>query len=187
MNKEQALTEVQKLILDNTNQHYDVTYQDIDCINFVGYTKSHLDWGNFKDMVDWTDKKVIDLSCFHGYFLFKAIEAGAQADSLGLDISGTVLNTTRLINTAMGGKAVFREWKGGDYVPNCDIILCLNCLHHYTANIAQALVEISKAGKQIIFEINNEQVPLIKEYFTVVKEKKSSRARRTVLLVKGVK
>ncbi len=182
MTKEQALAQVTDLVRNNTNTHYDVRYQNIECISWIGYARSDRDWDNFKGMVDWSGKKVIDLSCFHGYFLFKAIQAGAKPDSMGLDISSVVLKTTRLINTAMGGQATFEEWKGGDPIPSADILLCLNCLHHYKDNIDKALDEMAKSGNQIIFGINNDQVDLIKSRFKVVQEKVSSREDRTVIL-----
>ena len=57
---------------------YDKYYQDIECINFIGYTKSSKTWDNIKDLVDWKDKKVADLGCFHGYFSFKSAKTSAK-------------------------------------------------------------------------------------------------------------
>jgi len=56
----------------------------------------------------------------------------------------------------------------------------MNVLHHFKGK--QELVLSKMDCKQVIFEINKEEIPLISKYFKIIKEVKSHRPNRTILL-----
>ena len=163
--------------LENMGEHYDGFYQDIEALQLVGYSESYKTWESIKGLIDWKDKRVIDLGCHHGYFAFKVEDSGGSAR--GLDRSGTVLETASLINEIRGGKVTFKEWKGGDEIPECDLILCLNVLHHFD-NPEKAMAKMNSPA--VVFEANVEQRPLIENHFTVVQEAESHRAGRFIVV-----
>jgi hypothetical protein len=163
--------------LDDSGTDYDKWYQDIEILHFIGYTESHKTWERIKDLVDWKRKSVNDLGCFHGYFAFKAEEAGAVV--WGFDQSSAALTTARMINDLRGGNVIFEEWVAGDALPECDVILCLNSLHHFE-NQERALSRMR--CKQAIFEINEDCLPSVEKYFEVNRRVASHRADRTILL-----
>lgn len=165
--------------LDGAHEDYDIGYQDIELINFIGYSESHKTWENMADLVDWRNKEVVDLGCFHGYFAFKVEDHGGKAH--GLDKSNAVLETARMINDLRGGNVVFSQWEGGRKIPDCDVILCLNVLHHF--DDADAALQEMKAGI-VIFEVYGEQVPLLEKHFRVVREVNSHRKGRVIVLCK---
>ena len=102
---------------------------------------------------------------------------------IGLEKSGTVLKTTRLLAEIIGSQAEFHEWTGGDDYPDCDTILFLNVIHHFGDREMQrkALAKI-KAGTEVIFEINKDQIPLIEELLTIKRSMSSHRKNRLVCL-----
>ena len=157
---------------------YDKNYQDIECIGFHGYSQSHLSWANMKDAVDWKGKIVCDLGCFHAYFSIKASEAGAKKVH-ALDRSRTVLDTVSAIlaeNKMEVGKIEIQEWNGGDSIPECDLILCLNVLHHFD-DIDKALSEMHTTT---IFEINNSDLESVLKYFNILSTLPSHRENRNM-------
>ncbi|MGE5189471.1 MAG: class I SAM-dependent methyltransferase [Gemmatimonadota bacterium] len=156
---------------------HDWKYQDIEILDFVGYSKSRETWKRIRRLVDWKGKRVVDLGCFHGYFCFKAEDAGARAT--GLDRSSSVLTVARMINELRGGSATFAEWVGGDEVPECDLVLCLNALHHFAD--PDKAVSRMRCG-QAIFEIKEESRPVVERYFDVARRVRSHRADRCILL-----
>ena len=161
---------------------YDKYYQDIECINFVGYSKSHKTWENIKDLVDWKDKIIVDMGCYHGYFSFKAEKMGAK-EVTGLEKWESVMDTAMLIKHMIRSKVNFQIWEGGEPTPNADITLVLNMLHH-TKDQEKTLQNINT--KLAIFEVEKTQVNLIKKYFKILKEVESHRVdpgqNRTILL-----
>lgn len=156
---------------------YDKNYQDIEVINFKGYIDSATSWDNMKDLVKWKDKLVMDLGCFHGYFAFKAEREGATV--VGLDKHIGVLDTARLINWLGDDSVKFEYWLESDKIKKCDVILCLNVLHHFE-NAEAVLAGMN--CEEAIFEVNKDQVSLIQKYFEIVKEIDSHRKNRVVLL-----
>ena len=165
---------------------FDSKYQDIECLKFIGYIPSHKSWKIIKPLVKWKEKLVYDMSCFNGYFLFKTIDEGAHPFSVGFDRAIPALKVCELINQIRGGEALFSFWKAGDDIPNPvpHIMLCLNCLHHYKEQKEPFLQKI-RAKECIIFEINNDQIPLIEKYFIVKETHKSPRVKRSILKVKN--
>ena len=176
---------------------YDQLYQDIEVINFIGYSKSYLTWERIKNLVDWKDQRVIDLGCNHGYFVFKVKQAGATK-VLGYDCNEHVLNTVEVIYWLMGyGHPVeqydcnrvrystcnptlsFRYWESNDCIPECDIILCLNVLHHFSN---KDLTLSNMKCKKAIFEINKSDLPIVEKYFKSIQIAKSHRPNRIIIV-----
>lgn len=163
--------------LDGLGKDHDKKYQDIEILNVVGYSESYKTWERISDLIDWKGKRVLDLGCFHGYFCFKVEDAGGVVE--GLDRSPAVLGVARRINDLRGGHVVFREWVGGDELPECDVILCLNVLHHFKDQ--EKSVSRMCCG-QAVFEIKEESRSAVEKYFAVTKEVGSHRAQRSILL-----
>lgn len=179
---------IKKLLKDNFmnylhTQQYDKFYQDIDCINYIGYSSSHRSWNTIKDLVDWKGKKVADLGCFHGYFSLKMAKLGAQVTSM--DNHDGVLATCGYINQIEGNLVETKYWNGGDEVSSdYDVTLALNVIHHFK-DTEKSLQNIK--SKTVIFETNQNLIDLISKYFTVVKKLNSHRPDatgkiRTILL-----
>lgn len=161
---------------------YDKFYQDIGCINFIGYSESFKTWDNIKDLVDWKDKKVADLGCFHCYFAFKVAKLGAMVT--GLDISETVLTTSYYLNQIEGNIINTKKWEGGEEVSaDYDVVLCLNVLHHFS-DAKKALQNIKP--KLVIFETNQNLIDVIITEFNIIKSVKSHRDNRIILLCEKI-
>lgn len=163
--------------LRNRPAGYDKYYQDIEAIGLIGYSESYKTWGAIKQLVAWKNKYVVDLGASHGYFSFKAEDCGAKV--LGLEKSGSVVKTTKWINKLRGGKVIFKQWEGGKVIPKCDIILCLNVLHHFPD---PDKVIKSMKSKKMIFEIKKQHQPLVEKYLKIKKTVPSQRTNRIILL-----
>ena len=159
-------------------QSYDKYYQDIESIGFTGYSKSHISWRHIEALnIEWKDKVVCDLGCFHGYFSLKVESVGADT-VIGLDLSEEVLKTARAINAFSKGNVKFLQWRGGDPTPDCDIALCLNMLHH-TEDVEETIANIR--CKRALFEVNAPQKRIIEKLFKILKEGPSHRRNRILL------
>ncbi len=163
--------------LDGLGKEHDWKYQDIEVLDFVGYSESHKTWERIRGLVDWKGKRVIDLGCFHGYFCFKAEDEGDEA--VGIDRSPPVLEIARAVNDLRGGRVRFRQWVGGDDLPEGDVVLCLNVLHHF-ADPPQAVSRM--ACREAIFEIRKDCRPAVERHFEVLREVPSHREDRVILL-----
>ena len=152
-------------------QQYDKLYQDIECINFIGYTESFKTWDNIKDLVDWKDKKVADLGCFHCYFSFKIAKLGANVTAFDNNVS--ILEIANYINDIEENIIYLKRWTGGEEISSeYDITLCLNVLHYFS-DIKKGLQNIK--SKIVIFETNKNLVSIISEEFNIIKTIKSHR------------
>lgn len=157
---------------------YDKFYQDIDYIDFIGYSKSYETWERIKSIFDWKDKKVADLGAFHGYFSFKIAELGGIVTAM--DRSPIVLETTEILNQCYGSPIKTQVWVGGEEVSEeFDISLCLNALHHF-GDQEKALKNIK--SEFALFEVKYDQCFLITQYFDVFKKVQSHRVGRIILL-----
>lgn len=159
---------------------YDKLYQDIEILDFVGYSESHKTWDNIKDLIDWKDKVVIDAAGFHGYFSFKVEHEGA-AQIFCLDRSAEVLETTACIKELNNSNIVLQQWESKELIPTGDIILFLNCLHHFPE--PELTLQNTKCTYGI-FEINNNQTVLIKKYFDIISTGDSHRVDRSIIMGK---
>ena len=157
---------------------YDKMYQDIEYINMVGYSQSFKTWEAIKGLVEWKDKKVADLGCFHGYFSFKIAELGGKPT--GMDRSATVLKTTEMLNEVYGFPITTKVWVGGELVSEeFDVSLCLNMLHH--CEDEEKTLQNMKS-KMAVFEVKYDQSFLINQHFDVIKKVQSHRIGRIILL-----
>lgn len=161
-------------------QEYDKFYQDIEILDFKGYSESYKTWDSLKNLVDWKGKVVVDLGCFHGYFSFKIEDEGGIPT--GLDKHEKVIETSRMINKVRGGRVAFQQWEDGKAIPDCDVILCLNVFHHF-ANKDAALSAMK--CQMVIFEINEDDRPIIEKYFRDIKQYASCRKNRIILLAEN--
>ena len=163
-------------------QTYDKGYQDIECLNRIGYTESFKSWKNMKKLkVNWKGKVVCDLGCFHSYFGIKAAEEGA-IKIFALDRHPDVLVTSQLLYDAedKGDKVTHLQWEGGQPTPTCDIALVLNMLHH-TDDMEETLKNIR--CHQAIFEINIPEMLLISKYFKRLVSAASHRENRMIVFM----
>ncbi len=162
-------------------QTYDKNYQDIEVLGKIGYTKSHLSWKNILRLsIDFYEKTICDLGCFHGYFAIKAAKANARV--IGLDRSELVLKTATMITELSGfaDKVEYQIWTGGDFIPRCGLIFCLNVLHHFEDQD----LALSKMHTDTIFEINDFQISLVQKYFDVKSIVPSHRDGRKIYFCK---
>ena len=154
------------------SQDYDKYYQDIEILDFIGYSKSYESWKTISELgVDWKDKTICDLGCFHAYFGIKVMKEGAKK-VIGLDATPPVIPTAKFITEFSGVDMEFLQWVGGEETPKCDIALCLNMLHHCEN---QDLTLSKMNCDYAVFEINPDQKELVEKYFETVIQASSHR------------
>lgn len=145
---------------------HDKYYQDIniDTITIPGYSKSNETMDRLKSIVDFKGKSILDIGCFHGYFLFQAEKLGA-GELLGIDENEYAVSVACQVSHLTNSKAKFELTSVENWQPHdvYDICLCLNMLHH-VKDKDNALRKIFLSAKVIIFEINNNQQQLLDEY-----------------------
>lgn len=153
------------------SQVYDKYYQDIECLDFIGYSESYKSWDNIKNLIDWKGKKVADLGCFHCFFSIKIAKEGGIVT--GFDINDSVLSTSKLINEIEEDIIDIKKWEGGDEIPSeFDVSLCLNVIHHFR-DIKKGLQNIK--SRLVLFETNSDLIDLISEEYNILETKKSHR------------
>lgn len=166
---------------------YDKYYQNIDLKDreFTGYTHSDKSWENISKPFSFTGKSVLDLGCFHGYFSFKAKEDGAR-EVLGVDRSEQVLKTTRTIRNLKRTNCAFLNYDLEYNFPekSFDVIMCLNLLHH-VKNKDTILDNMFKWGKELIFEVDVNDIPIITRYTDkkIFYDIESHRKNRRILMI----
>ena len=152
--------------------NYDRNYGDVEFINFTGYSNSLSTWERISNLVDWQDKVVLDLGCFHGYFSFKARKKGARK-VFGLEKSPTIVDTSKIIGHITEAEGIeFQQWEGGDPTPPGDIALILNMLHH-VKNMQETLKNVN--APLAIIEIDKKHMPPVLFHYKVLKEVESHR------------
>jgi len=171
--------------LDRFGNQYDVNYQDMEELNFIGYSESYRTWEKIQGLIPWEGRRVIDLGCFHGYYSFKVEECGAIVH--GFDRSAVGLETARMLNDMKGNRVVFRQWKAGEEIPECDVIMCLNVLHHFGDSSFQEVVLSKMKCEVALFEINKAQESMVKRYFQTIQRYKSHRDNRVILVARHQK
>ena len=143
---------------------HDKYYQDIELpsgLHIPGYSQPHESWNRLRNVIDFKDKDVLDLGCFHGFFCFKAEEADAQ-NIVGVDIDENAVEVSRRVAWLKSSKVRFYQADLVSFKTDHihDIVLALNMLHH-VKDIDQALQNIFTAGKLIVFEIPVTQEDII--------------------------
>lgn len=149
------------------NAPHDKYYQDIELPSGVcvkGYSKSIQTWERLETIIDFKNKDVLDMGCFHGFFCFKAEEMGAKKIT-GIDKSKEAIDIAREVAFLKKSKALFIIGDIQTFQAKClyDIVLVLNMLH-YVEDIDLTLENIFNSGQTIIFEIPVEQEKLISKY-----------------------
>jgi 2-polyprenyl-3-methyl-5-hydroxy-6-metoxy-1,4-benzoquinol methylase len=162
-------------------QTYDKHYQDIEVINKIGYSKSHLSWNNITKLrIKWDDKIICDLGAFHSYFGIKTLQMGAK-HLYACDFMDKVLESSKLILEESGYSEddfTTTNWTGGEPTPEGDIALVLNMLHH-TKDWDETLKNI-RCGKAII-ECHVPELVHITRFFDINQLIASHRPRRVII------
>ena len=158
-------------------QKYDWDYQDVEVLKFESQFKTYKSWDNIKKLVDWRNKKVVDIGTNHAYMAIKADKKGANV--IALDKDENRLNMAKKIIFVSRSSVQCKLWHSGEPVPKCDIILCLNVLHHIQ-NKEEFFNTLD--CKQIIFEIKLKDIEIVEKYFDVIQLIKSHRRGRRILL-----
>ena len=137
-------------------RQHDKYYQDIELPSGMvipGYSQSRETWARLSQLIDFKDKEVLDIGCFHGFICFKAEESGAEKVH-GLELNQDAIETARQV--AWLRKSSVRFYQGdvvtfkADQV--YDIVLALNMLHH-VSDLGMALGNLFRTGRQVVFEI----------------------------------
>ena len=151
-------------------EKYSWNYQSIEIpgYTFEGKSKDFETWNIIKDLVNFENKTVADISCFHGYFSINIAKMGGIVD--GYDTSETILNYAREI-TKLNNVSVDYKIFNADYntiTKKYDIILNLSCLHYYKDK-RKFLNNIKDKANEFIFEVNNADLPELNEVFSTFK------------------
>ena len=151
-------------------QEYDWDHQDVEVLGFESGFQTSKTWRDIRDLVQWDRKRVVDIGTNHAYIAIKADECGAKV--IGLDKHNGRLEMAKKIVFVSKSSVQCSLWQSGEPVPECDIVLCLNVLHHIHNK-----VEFFKTLKcsNIIFELKLSDVPIVQENFDVVNQVSSHR------------
>jgi SAM-dependent methyltransferase len=129
-------------------------------------------------MVYWEGLRVLDIGCFHGYFCFKVLEAGAK-NVVGIDKRSDVLATTRLIAEEI--KAYNCDFftltanQLGDFAKDkYDVVLVMNVFHHIADQ--DAFFNSFHSEQPFIMEIDKEDLTKVQKHCIIIQEKPSHRA-----------
>lgn len=178
------------LLSDLDGMPHDKYYQDIELpsgLVIPGYSQSQETWKRLCHLVDFKDKDVLDIGCFHGFIAFKAEEAGARSVA-GVELNENAIEVARRVAWLKNSRARFYQGDLAslktDHV--YDIVFALNMLHH-VKDIDQALKNIFEAGKLVIFEIPVDQEDIISQYakqftFELMRKANSHRADREIII-----
>lgn len=181
------------LLSDLEDMNHDQFYQDINLPSGVllhGYSESAKTWDRLSSIIEFKDKNILDIGCFHGFFSFKTEEAGAKTVT-GIDNDIRPLNVASHIGWLKNARAVFFKGDMDNLTikQTYDIVLVLNMLH-YSKNIDRALQNIFHAGNLIVFEIPMEQEKIISQHaykygFKLSTKADSYRLGRGILIFKN--
>ena len=142
---------------------YDKLYQAIDLPHekFVGASESEKSWQRIQRLeISFDGMVVLELGCFHGYFSFKMLEAGAKA-VIAIDATREALETARQIRQFKKLPVYFVDGNVTD-VPFCrrNITVMMN-MFHYVKNQPALLEKIFKDTEQVLLEINQAEEHMI--------------------------
>jgi len=148
---------------------YDILCQDIEYIDLIGHSKSHITWNKIKDLIDWKGKKVADLGCFHGYYCFKAEEAGAIVT--GFERAQIIINTANKLKEAYDSKVEFVKWEAPETIPaTYDVAMLLSVLYFFPDK-EKAIQNIH--CKYLICDVGDDDLDLIKKYYNIINHQES--------------
>ena len=144
----------------------DKQYQDIELpsgLILPGYTRPNESWERLKT-IDIKGKDALDIGCLYGHFSFKAEEAGARS-VLGIDIDEKAIGIARRVAQLRKSRVRFSCGNITDFESDniYDVVFVLNMLHR-TGNTEQALRNIFRIGKLVVFEIYVAQESIVLEF-----------------------
>lgn len=151
-----------------------------------GITPIEETWDKIKQLgVEFCDKIVLDVGCYEGYMLHRALDDGAL-NVLGLDAHKGHLQNAVKIAWLMQSPANFLYFdvNFNNLWFKRDIELCLNVLHYTDPTVV--LPKLFCDTEELVFEVNDEQVEIVKEYaqgYTLVGQCEG-RVARTILYFK---
>ena len=179
-----------KFVSDLDKMQHDKYYQDIELpsgLKIAGYSGSNETWERLNSLVDFTNKDILDIGCFHGFFSFKCENAGA-AKVTGIDINKDALHVSRWIAWLCNSKVRFYQGSIDAFNPECkyDIILVLNMLHH-AKDPNKALLGVFNACNIVILELQEVQQDLATHIagqtgFSLINKMNSQRQGREILI-----
>lgn len=154
-----------QLIKQLQKEKYDWSYQSIEIpeYHFKGRSKDYETWDIIKSLISFKDKKVADISCFHGYFSIKMAKEGAIVD--GYDANENILKNAKKFSEMNGTQINFELFNASKNIlkQNYDLVICLSALHYYNKDFF--LNGIKDKANEFIFEVNDEDIPLIERTF----------------------
>ena len=144
----------------------DPLYQTIELDGKVirqGYTESEKSWERIQAWdIDWKGAKIVDFGCFHGYFCFKAEQAGASV-IIGLDRSKAAILVAKRLGLLQRSGCVFFEMEVTESGQgNADIALVMNVYHHILSGSSPEAAKnflqyVFDTATQVILEINPDE------------------------------
>jgi tRNA (mo5U34)-methyltransferase len=109
-------------------------------------------WDRINKMVDFNNKKILDLGCSDGYFSCKSLEAGAKQVS-GIDLDPLRIEKANFVKSIYNYTNVFFSVKDVYKIDldkeKYDIILCLGLLHRIP-DMSKLLEKISNTKTLVI-------------------------------------
>lgn len=107
---------------------------------------------NSLDVVNWSNKHVLDIGCHYGYFSFQASSKGAIV--YGRDINAQSLKVARIIrNNIIQQDVIFEKASGIPFSSNYDISLYLSVHHQLDPTYLDLQKTIARLGR-----ITNEHI-----------------------------
>lgn len=146
--------------ISRSSSGYSPFYQTVDVGNervVVGQTQSHLSWDNILKLgIDWNGKKVCEIGCNNGYFLFKAEALGATCH--GFDINQGSIDAAKAIAKYTGSSCTFELCNvEQDYAEESDIVFALNMLH-YMEDLPAMIETLSRKSRALVLEVGKGQL-----------------------------
>lgn len=144
-----------------------------------GYARNELTWEIIKNWIDWRNKKILDLCCFHAYFCQQIWFAGGEP--VGCDIHNHAIYTACVF--AKINQTRFRlfhcdidhEFPEGDF----DVAMLFNVFHHLKNQ--DCVLSRMQNYPVCLFEINAKDKEKIEQYFDIDHEEKSPKDGRILL------
>jgi GT2 family glycosyltransferase/Flp pilus assembly protein TadD/cytidylate kinase/SAM-dependent methyltransferase len=164
-----------------------VFYQTVEVYGkriITGQTQSFRTWENFASLdLHWSGKKVLEIECNTGYFLFRAAERGGictgyDRDEESLRIAEALARYTRIPLTLCNRNV--EDGIDGEY----DFILALNMLH-YVSNLPATIHEMCAHARTLLLEVGKSQVDeivasAVHSRFTLTRVKDSHRRKSSI-------
>lgn len=153
--------EVFKAIAES--ESYNPFYQTIEYSGRVlvpGFTESQRAWRNILELgVDFSGKSLCDYGCMHGYYTFKAEEAGASG--VGLDVDKGAVDLSNYLAGIKGSNCHFMVYDiTTPLARKYDIILALNVLHR-TGKFELTVENMFRHCSECVLEVGQSQLPVI--------------------------